>query len=74
MHEILCALAFALLKAGNNIAARIAIMAMTTSNSINVKPLGWVLVCFIELENSKCIFLPFLASGYMKDVAFIVFS
>jgi hypothetical protein len=28
----------ALLKAGNNIAARIAMMAMTTSSSISVKP------------------------------------
>src|SRR5580698_6749110 len=32
------AFCFALLKAGNNMAARIAMMAMTTSNSINVKP------------------------------------
>src|ERR1035438_1009471 len=34
------AFCFALLKAGNNMAARMAIMAMTTSNSINVKPRG----------------------------------
>ena len=32
-----CALLFALAKAGNSIAARIAMMAMTTNNSINVK-------------------------------------
>src|SRR6266404_2195942 len=32
-----CALAFARLSAGNSIPARIAIIAMTTSNSINVK-------------------------------------
>jgi hypothetical protein len=31
-----CAFNFALLKAGNNIAARMAMMAMTTSNSISV--------------------------------------
>src|SRR5271170_6390629 len=34
------AFCFALLKAGNNIAAIMAIMAMTTNNSINVKPRG----------------------------------
>lgn len=32
------ALAFALLNAGNNIAARMAMMAMTTSSSIKVNP------------------------------------
>src|ERR1022692_3206330 len=32
------AFCFAALKAGNNMAARMAIMAITTSNSINVKP------------------------------------
>src|SRR5258708_10782895 len=36
-HVAACALSFALLKAGNNIAARIAMIAMTTSNSIRVK-------------------------------------
>src|SRR3954470_369947 len=35
-------LSFALLKAGNNIAAKIAMIAMTTSNSIKVKPLRQV--------------------------------
>ena len=34
------ALCFALFKAGNNMAARIAIIAMTTNNSIKVKPRG----------------------------------
>src|SRR6187200_763325 len=33
-----CALTLALLSAGNSIAARIAMIAMTTSNSIRVKP------------------------------------
>src|SRR6266700_1117377 len=37
-HLTVWACALALLKAGNSIAARIAIMAITTSNSINVKP------------------------------------
>src|SRR5215469_3793576 len=40
IHAVPWARCFALLKAGNNIAARIAIMAMTTNNSINVKPCG----------------------------------
>src|SRR5882757_4842694 len=38
IHAVAWARAFALAKAGNNMAARIAIMAMTTNNSINVKP------------------------------------
>src|SRR5947207_15564339 len=38
MHEVAWARAFALLSAGNNMLARIAMIAMTTSNSINVKP------------------------------------
>jgi len=33
-----CAFSFALLKAGRSIAARMAIMAMTTNNSIKVNP------------------------------------
>src|SRR6266404_3051659 len=35
-HVAACALSFALLKAGSNIAARMAIIAITTSNSIRV--------------------------------------
>jgi hypothetical protein len=38
----------ALLKTGNNIAAKIAIMAMTTNNSINVKP-----GAHLEAENAS---------------------
>jgi hypothetical protein len=37
-HWARIAVALALLKAGNNMAARMAMMAMTTSNSIKVKP------------------------------------
>jgi len=33
-----CAFCFARLKAGSSIAARMAMMAMTTSNSMSVKP------------------------------------
>src|SRR6266545_4210491 len=38
MHRMACALIFALLKAGSSIAARMAMMAITTSSSIRVKP------------------------------------
>src|SRR5882724_9360646 len=38
MQPIPCARIFALLKAGNNIAARIAMIAITTSSSIKVNP------------------------------------
>jgi hypothetical protein len=38
MQVIACALALALERAGKSIAARIAMIAMTTSNSISVKP------------------------------------
>jgi len=40
MQEIPWALSFARLKAGSNIAARIAMIAITTSNSIKVNPPG----------------------------------
>src|SRR6266498_2468875 len=45
VHLIFCAFAFARLNAGSSMAARIAIMAMTTSNSMSVKP--WCLRCII---------------------------
>src|SRR4051794_1281677 len=48
-HEICCALHFALESAGNSIAARMAMMAMTTSNSINVKP--WRAAVFLDGKN-----------------------
>jgi hypothetical protein len=38
MQDVCFALDFALLSAGNNIAARIAMIAITTNNSISVKP------------------------------------
>ncbi len=38
MHWMPCAFCLALAKAGSSIAAKIAIMAMTTSNSIKVNP------------------------------------
>jgi hypothetical protein len=37
-HLAFCEASFALLKTGNNMAARIAMMAITTSSSINVNP------------------------------------
>jgi hypothetical protein len=55
-HWTLSALAFALARAGSNIAARMAMMAITTSNSMSVKPVrlltpsrptaDLILVCF----------------------------
>src|SRR6185437_12580535 len=42
MHWIDCARSFALLKAGNSIAAKIAMIAMTTKSSIKVNPRGGV--------------------------------
>jgi hypothetical protein len=50
MQEVCLALHFALLKAGNSIAARMAMMAITTSNSISVKPCG-VHLRFLSREN-----------------------
>jgi hypothetical protein len=38
MHWVRLALCFALLNAGSNMAARMAMMAITTSNSIKVNP------------------------------------
>jgi len=64
-HEIPCARIFALANAGKSIAARMAMIAMTTNNSIKVKPplfderlLRYPLIllrdiCFIQ----NCIFL-----------------
>jgi len=40
MQEIRLARSLAFARAGNNIAAKMAIMAITTSNSIKVNPLG----------------------------------
>ena len=40
MQDIACALYFALANAGNSIAASIAMIAITTSNSIKVKPIA----------------------------------
>src|ERR1039458_257199 len=47
---IASALSFALLSAGSSMAARMAMMAMTTSNSIRVKPRAgfvWLTVCMV---------------------------
>src|SRR6266702_3915564 len=46
-QAIVLALALALAKAGSSIAARMAMMAITTSSSINVKPLLNELLIFI---------------------------
>jgi hypothetical protein len=58
MHEMDTAFSFARFKAGSSMAARMAMMAMTTSNSINVKP-----ACFGLLHVISCfmMFDPFSA-------------
>src|SRR5258706_1599408 len=60
-QEMPCALILALAKAGNNMAASIAIMAMTTSSSMRVKPRSgrdwldfFLLVVFMFHFNSSC--------------------
>src|SRR5262245_57589101 len=47
-------------RAGNNIEARIAIIAITTSNSISVKPIAhWELSCFLgHRESDLGVFIP----------------
>src|SRR6266850_4434131 len=57
-HVIRSALAFDRLRAGNNIPARIAMMAMTTSNSINVNAQGvertdFIAVCDVMRNRSQ---------------------
>src|SRR5438445_6548435 len=47
MHEIACALIFALLNAGSSIAARMAMIAITTSSSIRVNAL---ICCFVVIR------------------------
>ena len=56
MHEMPCALVLALARAGNNMPAKMAIMAITTSNSIRVKPPRlpwWGVYCFFILIDKK---------------------
>ena len=45
MQKICCALALACASAGRSMAARMAMMAMTTNNSINVNPVRLAWVC-----------------------------
>ena len=52
MQKICCALALACARAGRSMAARMAMMAITTSNSISVKPYRLVgLVVFIWMDS-----------------------
>src|SRR6185437_5296568 len=46
MHEVASALILALASAGRSIAAKMAMIAMTTSNSINVNPSRWRFINF----------------------------
>src|SRR5271154_1662950 len=56
MHAIFCAFALADESAGNNIAARIAMMATTTSNSINVNARGFFIDGIFSLMKLTWIF------------------
>jgi len=58
LHLACCAFAFALDNAGNNMAASMAMMAMTTSSSINVKARGEPL---FPLEEKIRVFIGFSA-------------
>ena len=51
MQFAICAFRFALANAGNNMAARMAIMAMTTSSSIKVKPRVFLEVARTIIKN-----------------------
>src|SRR5690606_32282550 len=73
-HLIPCAFVFALAKAGRSMLARIAMIAITTSSSIRVKPrwrgggafMGLILAClpgWIESRRVACADLPLLAGG-----------
>ena len=55
MHEMPCALVLALARAGNNMPAKMAIMAITTSNSMRVKAprLAWWGVCCVFILMDK---------------------
>src|ERR1039457_720175 len=69
MHWVCLALALAFAKAGNNIAARMAIIAMTTSSSISVNP-SWdrCQVAFFGL-NGIFMFIVFLYYNQSKGAA-----
>ena len=49
MHSTACARCFALVKTGSNNDARIPMIAITTSNSINVKPAGELFLANLAL-------------------------
>jgi len=72
LQEVDCPCAFALDKAGSSIAAKMAITAMTTSNSTNVNaiPPGNPRPCQREFARLPASF-PFMAVGYVNPVAAI---
>jgi hypothetical protein len=46
-QAVFCAVSFAAVKTGNSIAARIAMIAMTTSSSISVKPFNDLFIIYL---------------------------
>ncbi len=70
LHAVESAAAFARLSAGNSIAARIAMMAITTRSSINVKAPVDSRFCQRAFARLPASFL-FMAVGYSNPVAAI---
>src|SRR3954462_15098217 len=60
-QAVRCALALAFANAGSNSAARMAMMAMTTSNSISVNALGGRMLFFIPMPLATQIWTPRVA-------------
>src|ERR1700722_15630933 len=67
MHWADCACALARAKAGRSMAARIAIMAMTTKSSINVKPRAFFASPLIFIEQSSVVILRRLRARDLND-------
>src|SRR5688572_9435997 len=69
MHMMPCALVFALASAGRSMLARMAIIAMTTSNSMRVKPLRRRQT--FECKEVVCIVLGFCSFLYHRKLSWI---
>ena len=70
MHEMPCALVLALARAGNNMPAKMAIMAITTSNSMRVKAprLAWWGVCCVFILMDKKISGRYWTAGWARTI------
>ena len=70
MHEMPCALVLALARAGNNMPAKMAIMAITTSNSMRVKAprLAWWGVSCVFILMDKKISGRYWTAGWARTI------